>query len=73
MVEHAENGTDYTGKVYISNSDCLEDAKEVAALVESKFKKMDGKVLINSIGTVVGTHAGPGTVALFFWGKKREN
>ena len=71
MVEHAENGTDYTGKVYISNSDCLEDAKEVAALVESKFKKMDGKVLINSIGTVVGTHAGPGTVALFFWGDER--
>ena len=71
MVEHAENGTDYTGKVYISNSDCLEDAKEVAALVESKFKKMDGKVLINSIGTVVGTHTGPGTVALFFWGDER--
>ncbi len=71
MVEHAQNGTDYTGKVYISNSDCLEDAKEVAALVESKFKKMDGKVLINDIGTVVGTHAGPGTVALFFWGDER--
>ena len=71
MVEHAENGTDYTGKVYISNSDCLEDAKEVASLVESKFKKMDGKVLINSIGTVVGTHTGPGTVALFFWGDER--
>lgn len=71
MVEHAENGTDYTGKVFMSHSDSLEDAKEVASLVESKFKKMDGKVLINDIGTVVGTHAGPGTVALFFWGDER--
>ena len=71
MVEHAENGTDYTGKVFMSHSDCLEDAKEVASLVESKFKKMEGKVLINDIGTVVGTHAGPGTVALFFWGDER--
>lgn len=71
MVEYAENGTSYNGKVYMSNSDCLEDAKEVASLVESKFKKIDGKVLINSIGTVVGTHTGPGTVALFFWGDER--
>lgn len=71
MVEYAENGTNYNGKVYMSNSDCLEDAKEVASLVESKFKKIDGKVLINSIGTVVGTHTGPGTVALFFWGDER--
>ena len=73
MEQYADGGLDYDGKVYMSNSACLEDAKEVAALVEERFKKIDGKVLINSIGTVIGSHTGPGTVALFFWGKKREN
>ncbi len=71
MIEHADNGKDYTGKVYISNSDCLEDAQAVASLIDENFKKKDGDVLINSIGTVIGSHAGPGTVALFFWGDKR--
>ena len=35
--------------------------------------KLKGKVLINSIGTTIGSHTGPGTVALFFWGKERED
>jgi fatty acid-binding protein DegV len=30
-------------------------------------------VLINSIGTVIGSHTGPGTVALFFWGDERKD
>jgi len=34
--------------------------------------KLNGKVLINSVGTVVGSHTGPGTVALFFWGDSRK-
>ena len=71
MEEFADNGTDYSGKVYMSHSYCREDADAVADLVREKFKNIDGDVLINEIGTVVGTHAGPGTVALFFWGEKR--
>ena len=71
MVEFAENGTDYNGKCYISNSACLEDAKEVARLVEERFPHLNGSVEINSIGTTIGSHTGPGTVALFFWGSKR--
>ncbi len=71
MVEFAENGTDYNGKCYISNSACLEDAKEVAKLVEERFPHLNGSVEINSIGTTIGSHTGPGTVALFFWGSKR--
>ena len=71
MLEHAEGGKDYNGKVFISNSACYDDAKAVADLVKSNFKKINGEVLINSIGTVIGTHAGPGTVALFFWGDER--
>ena len=73
MEEDAQDGLDYSGKCYISNSACYEDAKAVAELVEARFKKLNGKVVINSIGTTIGSHTGPGTVALFFFGKKREN
>jgi DegV family protein with EDD domain len=71
MVRHAENGPDYSGKCYISHSDCCGDARAVADLIEARFPKLDGKVLINSVGTVIGAHTGPGTVALFFFGDER--
>ena len=71
MQAHVKNGADYNGKCFISESACMEDAKAVAELVEAAFPKLNGKVLINSIGTVIGSHTGPGTVALFFWGDKR--
>ena len=73
MEENAENGLDYSGKCYISQSACVEDAKEVAKLIEERFPKLNGKVMINYIGTTIGSHTGPGTVALFYWGKKRED
>lgn len=72
MEMYAKDGSDYSGKCYISNSACMEDAEAVAELVEKKFPKLNGKVEINSIGTTIGSHTGPGTVALFFWGSKRE-
>lgn len=71
MEENAEGELDYSGKCYISNSDCIEDAKAVAELVEETFKKLNGKVEIYSVGTTIGSHTGPGTVALFFWGAPR--
>ena len=71
MQLHAKNGADYNGKCFISQSACLEDAQAVAELVEAAFPKLNGKVVINSIGTTIGSHTGPGTVALFFWGDRR--
>ncbi len=73
MKEFAENGTDYNGKCYISNSMCIEDAKTVASLIEESFPNLNGKVEIYDIGTVIGSHTGPGTVALFFWGNERND
>ena len=73
MKEHAQDGGDYHGKCYISQSACYEDAKKVAELVEETFPKLSGKVVINNIGTTIGSHTGPGTVALFFWGDERED
>lgn len=71
MEELARGGLDYDGKCYISQSACYEDARAVADLIEERFPKLDGKVQIYSIGTVIGSHTGPGTVALFFWGAQR--
>ena len=71
MVEYADGGVDYSGKCYISESACYDDARAVADLVESKFKKLNGKGEINSVGTVICSHTGPGTFALFFFGDKR--
>ena len=71
MEECIEEGRNYSGKCYISQSACYEAARAVADLIEERFPHLDGKVLINSIGTTIGSHTGPGTVAVFFWGKER--
>ena len=73
MEEHAKDGTDYSGKCFISNSACFEDARQVADLIEAAFPKLNGPVVINSVGTVIGAHTGPGTVALFFEGDERTD
>ncbi|MCQ2498382.1 MAG: DegV family protein [Lachnospiraceae bacterium] len=71
MIDHADNGLDYSGKCFITHSDCYEDAREVADMIEKTFKSLNGPVEIAYIGTTIGSHTGPGTVALFFWGDKR--
>lgn len=73
MRENADGGADYSGKCFISQSECIDDARAVADLIEAEFPKLDGKVQIYPIGATIGSHTGPGTVALFFFGKKREN
>lgn len=71
MELHAQKGTEYSGKCFISNSACYDDARKVADLIEKKFPHLNGQVMINSVGTVIGSHTGPGTVALFFFGDTR--
>lgn len=71
MVKHAENGLDYNKNCFISHSYCEEDAIAVKKAVEEKFPNLVDKVKIFPIGTTIGSHTGPGTVALFFWGDKR--
>lgn len=73
MEQNARDGLEYSGKCFISQSECLEDARAVAALVEERFQKLNGRVEIFPIGATIGSHTGPGTIALFFWGEKREN
>ena len=55
--------------VFISHGDALEDAKYVEMLVRERFGVQT--IYINPIGPVIGTHSGPGTIALFFLAEKR--
>ncbi len=64
---------DYADKCFISHSGRFNEAKEVASIVQGRFPNLVGRVVINNIGTTIGSHSGPGTLALFFWGDKREN
>lgn len=73
MELHAENGLDYSGKCYICHSACPEDAKTIASLVEEKFPNIKDCVKIYPIGATIGSHTGPGTLALFFWGDERKD
>ena len=71
MEEFVQDGLEYSDKCYLCHSACYDDAKAVADAIENRFPKLNGKVLINDIGTTIGSHTGPGTVALFFWGQER--
>lgn len=71
MSEHANNHLAYDERCFVSHSDCLEDAEAVANLVMETFPRLKEKVKIFPIGTTIGSHTGPGTVALFFWGDAR--
>ena len=73
MLEFADNGREYNEKCYICHSDCNEDARAVADIIENEFPSLKEKVLINNIGSTIGSHTGPGTVALFFFGEERKD
>ncbi|MDY0277753.1 MAG: DegV family protein [Acholeplasma sp.] len=72
MQKHADNGLAYDGKCFISHADCLEDALIVSKKVEDAFPNLNGKVEIFNIGTTIGSHTGPGTLALYFFGDERD-
>ncbi len=71
MEQHVQDGKNYSGKCFMCHSDCIDDANKVRDLIEEKWPQLKGKIVINSIGTVIGSHTGPGTVALFFFGDER--
>lgn len=71
MLEHADGGANYKQKCFISHSGCYEDALDVKKLVEENFPNIDGDVKVFYIGTIIGSHTGPGTVALYFFGDER--
>lgn len=55
--------------VFICHGDCIEDAKLLEKLVKEQYGVKE--VLTYYTGAVIGSHSGPGTLALFFWGSHR--
>ena len=55
--------------MFISHGDCLSDAMIVGSILKERYGVQDVKY--NYVGPVIGSHAGPGVVALFYFGKKR--
>ena len=72
MIERAEDGAAYDGYCYISHSEADEEVAAVKAILEQHFEHIKGGIKVFDIGTVIGSHTGPGTVALFFMGKEKE-
>ena len=71
MEAHAEGGRGYTGKCFICHSNCLEDAEKTRDAVRARFPLISGDIRICDIGTIIASHCGPGTVAVFFVGDER--
>lgn len=67
MSESIEKAKEQT--IFISHGDCLEEAMIVGNQIQEKYGVKD--IMYNEIGPVIGAHSGPGTIAIFFVGKKR--
>lgn len=66
-----ERGTDFKDQtVGISHGDDIERAEKLAAMIKEKFGVK--KVIIEMVGSVIGAHSGPGTIALFFLNKTKK-
>ena len=55
--------------VFICHADAMEDAQKLAAMVKEKYAVKEA--FIGNLGAVIGSHAGPGTLALFFMGNEK--
>lgn len=74
LVQHMEDSVVLTPDqswVFISHADALQDAEYVSSLIQERFGLPKDRIVLSNIGPVIGSHAGPGTVALFFLAKDR--
>lgn len=69
IAKYDELAIDKAGEVYICQADCLDDAEYTKSVLTEKFGA--NVSIITDIGPVIGLHAGPGTIAIFFLGKNR--
>lgn len=71
MAKHAQGGENYDKRCYVCHSQCPEDAQMLIDGLEVRFPRIKGKIRLCDIGTIIGSHSGPGTVAVFFYGDER--
>lgn len=71
MESHAQGGKNYSEKCWICHSRCLEDAENLKKELKQRFPNIKGDIRICDVGTIIASHCGPGTVAVFFLGDER--
>lgn len=71
MAEHIQNGRQYNGRCFIAHSNCAADAEQLKNAVRERFPNISGEIRLCDIGTIIASHCGPGTVAVFFLGDER--
>ena len=64
-----EKITSFTQTVFISHGDAIEDASFIGTLIKEKFNIKN--IFYSFIGPVIGAHAGPGVIGVFFFGRSR--
>lgn len=69
LVQKMEELVTDSGLIFISHGDCPEEAEALGAAIKERFSVEPQ--LIEFVGPVIGNHAGPGTIALFFMGKEK--
>ena len=72
MERHADGGRAYAGRCFISHSNCPSDAEALRTLIRERFPDIRGEIPVWDIGTIIASHCGPGTVAVFFLGDERK-
>lgn len=56
--------------VFVSHSDCIEDAEYFKSALQTALPDKNLDIHVGYIGPIVGASVGPGTLAVYFYGKK---
>lgn len=72
MAQRADGREQYSERCFVSHSNCREMGAAAVEKIESRFPALRGNVMLNDIGTVIGSHTGQGTVAIFYLGQERD-
>lgn len=70
IAQYSGEGEQFSGRCFISHSNCPEDAEQVRAAIQERFPCRD--IRIFDIGTIIASHCGPYTVAVYFLGEQRK-
>lgn len=71
MEKNAFDGIDYNDDVFISHADNIELASQLKDKIKERFPKLEKEIKLSNIGPTIGSHIGPGAIALFYWGEER--
>jgi len=72
LKETADNGLNYNDLFIIAHAHMKDEAESFKIQIEGEFINLKDKIKIMEIGTTMGSHCGPGTMMLNYFGKRRD-